>query len=222
MKYFGVFVAFGLVGSSFARPDGAGGHHGHHGHASAAAVAAPAAAASGGYQEPAYDQSSGYDYAAAPTGGSGGYAAAATGYESSGYETSGYDVGNSGYGAVEQDSGFNLSMLIIPILIIAGIALLFPSVQVVPVTANRKRRSAEDEVSGNSLVDRVQDIFMAVMESEECFERVACELGGLANDVGISKNMMTAAAQFVPKKYTKMTKQFNNPKNCHKIKCGSF
>jgi len=223
MKYFGVLVAFGLVGSSVARPDGAGGHHGHHdhGHAAASAVAAPAAAASGGYQEPAYDQSSGYDYAAAPTGGSGGYAAAATGYESSGYET-GYDVGNSGYGAVEQDSGFNPSMLIIPILIIAGIALLFPSVQVVPVTANRKKRSAEDEVSGNSLVDRVQDIFMAVMESEECFERIACEMGGLASDAGINKNMMTTAAAFVPKKYTKMMKQFNNPKNCHKIKCGSF
>jgi len=229
MKYF-VLVAC-VVSSGMARPDGAGGHsHAHHdhgaGHSAPAAVAAP----SSGYQEPSsgyadpgsgYESPSGY---AAPSGG-GDYQAAGSGYETSGYGggvSSGY--GGSGY-AVQEEPAFNPSMLIIPILIIAGIALLFPSVTTVPVNGNaqgRKKRDADDEVSGNSVMSRVQDIFQSVVQSEECLERIACEMGGLVADAGMSKDYFSSAAAFVPKKYTKMIKQFNNAKSCHKIKCGSF
>lgn len=38
------------------------------------------------------------------------------------------------------------------------------------------------------IVERVNDIYMAVVESEECMERVACEIGGLAKDVGLQEN----------------------------------
>ena len=48
-----------------------------------------------------------------------------------------------------------------------------------------------DESSGNSVVERVQDIYMAVLESEERMERVACEGGGLAADAGLSPKMLT-------------------------------
>jgi hypothetical protein len=40
------------------------------------------------------------------------------------------------------------------------------------------------------VVERVNDIYMAVVESEECMERVACELGGLVGDVGLRQNTM--------------------------------
>lgn len=43
----------------------------------------------------------------------------------------------------------------------------------------------------NDIVERVNDIYMAVVESEECMERVACEIGGLANDVGLQENSLT-------------------------------
>jgi len=205
MKYLVIAVC---VGTALARPDGAGGHH-DHGHAPAAP--------SSGYQEPqasygepasGYEQPSGY--------------AAPSGYEQpaydSGYGATGY---SSGYGVAEENGGggFDPSMLIIPILIIAGLALLFPSVTSVNV---RRKRHAEDEVSGNSLVERVQDIYMSVMESEECMERVACEVGGIVDDAGISKNIFNVAESFVPSKYSKMMKKFNNAKDCHKIKCGSM
>ena len=129
------FVIAASVGVAMARPDGAGGHH-DHGHS--AHAAAPAASASGyqepsagysapgtGYQEPSsgYEQPSGYEQ---------------SGYEQSGYETDPYQT--SGYGAVEE-GGFNLSMLILPVMILAGLALLFPSVTTVTV---RKKRSSED------------------------------------------------------------------------------
>jgi len=65
-------------------------------------------------------------------------------------------------------------------------------------------------------------IYMAVLESEECMERVACEVGGLATDAGLPKSVFTLAEPYVPSKYSKFVKKFNQAKDCHKIKCGSF
>jgi len=179
-----------------------GGHH---------AAAAPTASyePAPSYNEPSagYEQPSGY--------------AAPSGYEQpsydSGYGASGY---SSGYG-VADDSGssIDLSMLLIPVFLLAGLALLFPSVQQVQI---RKKRDTEDESSGNSLMERVQDIYMSVVQSEECMERVACEVGGIVNDSGIPSDVFNMAEMFVPSKYSKMMKRFNNAKDCHKIKCGSL
>ena len=46
-----------------------------------------------------------------------------------------------------------------------------------------------DESPMSNMVERVQDMYMAVLQSEECLERVACEVGGLAEDAGISKSL---------------------------------
>ena len=46
-----------------------------------------------------------------------------------------------------------------------------------------------DESPAANMVERIQDMYMALMESEECMERIACEIGGLAGDAGISKSM---------------------------------
>jgi len=80
----------------------------------------------------------------------------------------------------------------------------------------------DEDSTENSLVARIQDIYLAVVESEECMERVACEVGGIAADAGINKGMTKVAESFVPKKYQKMMKNFNASKDCHKIKCGAF
>ena len=40
-----------------------------------------------------------------------------------------------------------------------------------------------------NMVERVQDMYMAVLESEECVERIVCEMGGLVADAGYSKQM---------------------------------
>jgi hypothetical protein len=96
---------------------------------------------------------------------SSGYSAPATGYEQpqTGYEEpqtgygapqTGYDSPQTGYGATgigsgygggdpaPQSGGFDLTQLLIPILIIAGLALLFPSVTTVAV--NRKKREVAE------------------------------------------------------------------------------
>ena len=98
------------------RRDGAGGHH-HDAPASGYGTPPADPPATYGAPEPSYDTP-------------------ATGYGVQ--DTSGYGV--SGYGA--EEAPFDISTLIIPLLIIAGLSLLFPTITTVPVA--RKRRHATD------------------------------------------------------------------------------
>merc|ERR1712180_314687 len=120
----------------------------------------------------------------------------------------------------QAEAGLDLTTLIIPLLALVGLFLLFPTY--VTLTSVRRKREAGEEGEDMSLVNRIQDMYMAVVESEECLERVACEVGGLARDAGLDNSLATTAAFLVPSKYSKFAKQFASPKNCQKIKCGSF
>lgn len=204
--YSKLVVGLAVAGSAMAaeivrRDTGAGGGHAHshdHGHA---------AAPSSGYSEPAQS-----------------YAAPSTGYSQ---PSSGYSSPSTGYGGYSdvgyEEERFDLSTIIIPILIIFGLSLLFPTITSVAVSG-RKKRDVEGSVSTmTDVVERVNDIYMAVVESEECMERIACELGGLASDVGLKDNSIAKMADpFVPAKYKSYYKQFKAGTNCHKIKCGSI
>ena len=141
MKYLVVAAAL-CFGAAVGRPDGAGHSHDHsHDHAAAAPTAPQApqsgyAAASSGYSSPgqSYEQPSAY---AAP---SSGYEQPAAAYEQP-YEQS-YaaptSYGQSYDAAPAPAPGFpNLGLVIIPLLIVAGLALLFPSTTT--VTVRRKR-----------------------------------------------------------------------------------
>jgi len=145
-----------------------------------------------------------------------------------GAPSSGYEEPVSEYGGYEATAGGapDITPILIGILVITGLALLFPSY--VTLTDIRRKRSVpgagvHDEGPDSNLVERVQSIYMAVLESEECVERVVCELGGLAEDAGFSKKMTKSLEMFAPKKYAKMMKTFNHGKDCKKNnKCGYF
>ena len=40
------------------------------------------------------------------------------------------------------------------------------------------------------VVERVNEIYNSVIQSEQCMERIACELGGIAGDVGLKESPM--------------------------------
>lgn len=147
------------------------------------------------------------------------YGAPAPSYGAPSYSSGGgYDVG--GY-----EDDFDLSVIIIPLLVLFGLSLLFPTIVNINASTGRKRREAGDEdVSAlTDVVERVNDIYMSVVESEECMQRIACEIGGLAEDVGIRENSLTQMGElFVPSKYKSYYKQFSSGQDCHKIKCGSI
>eukprot|EP00095_Tigriopus_kingsejongensis_P012231 snap_masked-scaffold87_size395581-processed-gene-0.7 protein:Tk12231 transcript:snap_masked-scaffold87_size395581-processed-gene-0.7-mRNA-1 annotation:"hypothetical protein DAPPUDRAFT_309288" len=151
-----------------------------------------------------------------------GYAQPSSGYaQPSGYG-GGYDVG------YEEEGGgggkFDISALIIPLLIVFGLSLLFPTITSVAVGATgRRKRDLEGANPMSDVAERVNAIYMAVVESEECLERVACEIGGLATDVGLKDNALTKMTDpFVPLKYKKYMTQFKTGQNCHKLKCGQL
>jgi len=140
---------------------------------------------------------------------------------STGYETPSYGGASSGYGEASA-GGLDLTSILIPILALLGLSLLFPTFVTINGTGRRKRE-AEDEPPAANMVERIQDMYMALMESEECMERIACEVGGLVSDAGISKSMTKVAGEFLPKKYAKMMRTFNHGKDCKKNnKCGMF
>lgn len=214
-----------LVGSALARPDGTGGHH-QHGHHAEHVAADPAPAPSSGYAEPAAAYSAPASAYGAPDAG---YSAPEAGYgapEAAYAAPSASGYGPPAYGSYEQTApeglgplpGIDLTTLLIPILIIAGLALLFPSTTTVDV--NRRKRSAEDEEP--TIMERMVDIMESVTTSEGCMERIACEVGGMADQAGMDKTMSRLAESFVSKKAQKLMKKFNGSQDCRKIKCGMF
>merc|ERR1712038_1187018 len=193
------------------RRDG-GGSHSHSSSSSSSSYGAPepsysAPAPSYGAPEPSYS-------APAPS-----YSAPAPSY---GAPEASY--GAPSYGYEEASAGLDLTLILIPILALLGLSLLFPTFVTINGTGRRKRDVMdEDESTTSNMINRVQDMYMAIMESEECIERVVCELGGLVEDAGYSKQMTRSLELFAPKKYQKMMKSFNKGKDCTKNnKCGIF
>ena len=152
MRSFQTLTVLALAGHSLARPDGVGGHHAHH--TDHGAVAAPSdqyAEPSAGYAEPS---ASGY---AAPDAG---YGAPDAGYGAPSYSSGSgagyYDTSATGGFADDSINPFGnalsgsdgMSMILIPLLVVAALFLLIPGVTTVPVNAGtgRKKRATLGEL----------------------------------------------------------------------------
>lgn len=240
----GLAIAGGVSAADILRVRRDGGGHGHdHGHAAAApaagysepasSYAAPApsySAPAPSYSAPAPSYSAPAPSYGAPAPSYGApapsYGAPAPSYGAPAPSYGGGDYGSSyDVGGYEDDGPrFDISVIIIPILIIIGLSLLFPTITSVAVSGRKKRELGEESSNPlNDVVERVNDIYMSVVESEECMERVACELGGIVGDIGLKENSMAKMAEaFVPSKYKGYYKQFQSGQNCHKIKCGNI
>merc|ERR1712008_388553 len=116
----------------------------------------------------------------------------------------------------------DLTPIIVGILVLTGLSLLFPTF--VSLATVRRKRHAEDEGDHQTdVIERVNEIYTAVVQSEECMEKIACEVGALAGDVGLTQSPALKLAEgFVPSKYKTYYKQFTAGKDCHKIKCSTF
>merc|ERR1711899_438508 len=140
-----------------------------------------------------------------------------------------YGAPETGYGPPAETYGVpsyeeeplpDLTPIIVGILVLTGLSLLFPTF--VSLTDVRKKRHADDDTSSD-VIERVNEIYTAVVQSEECMEKIACEVGALAGDVGLTRNPALKLAEgFMPSKYKTYYKQFVAGKDCHKIKCGTF
>lgn len=122
--------------------------------------------------------------------------------------------------AASAPASVDLTVILLPVLALIGLFLLFPTY--VSLSTVRRKREAEDEDVASDVINRIQGIYEAVVQSEECIESIACNAGALARDVGISPAISASAMLVTPKKYAKYAKQFAMPADCSKLKCGKL
>lgn len=114
-------------------------------------------------------------------------------------------------------------LVVLGVITFTSLAIGFPGQLTLTEVRSRRMSRKRKRSPLNDVVERVNDIYMSVVESEECMQRIACEVGGLAKDVGLKDNGVTKMADpFVPSKYKAYFKQFTKGQDCHKIKCGNM
>jgi len=75
----------------------------------------------------------------------------------------------------------------------------------------------------SDVADRVNNIYNSVITTENCLARIACELGGLASNIGLKVSPMAKIQDlFIHAKYKPYYKQIRSGQNCERIKCGSL
>ncbi|XP_066943060.1 uncharacterized protein [Macrobrachium rosenbergii] len=140
------------------------------------------------------------------------------------YESYGSYPEHSSYTA--HDGGSYLAY-ILPALAITGLSLLFPNVVTVNTTRRRRRDAqnpAEAESPVNELSEHLMNIYFAATESDECIQRIVCEVGASARSLN-SENMtslISLLSASAPSKYNKFFEKFKmgmNAEKCEKIGC---
>jgi len=114
----------------------------------------------------------------------------------------------------------------VPLVAIGGLALLSPLV------LGRKRRDLDglEESKGepdavDRLRARVTDIYTDVTTSDECIERLVCELGAVAKDVYYKDSVIRVMNYFAPSHYKKYLSTLKSAaytgdtSKCRQIKC---
>jgi len=87
-------------------------------------------------------------------------------------------------------SKYGLGSVVLPLVALAGLSLLIPTVTSLSTTS-RKKRSAEENLNlqqaglGGYLdrIDRYYSLYKNAIEREECFNRIICELGDAVSGV---------------------------------------
>lgn len=114
----------------------------------------------------------------------------------------------------------------VPLVAIGGLALLSP------LALGRKRRDLDglEESKGepdavDRLRARVTDIYTDVTTSDECIERLVCELGAVAKDVYYKDSVIRVMNYFAPSHYKKYLSTLKSAaytgdtSKCRQIKC---
>jgi hypothetical protein len=184
-------TAYGAASSPSAtygvQPEGSG-HFpsGSHPSYSAAAAAASYGAQNGAQYNP---QSNGYG----PYNGQHGYG----NYASASGPQATYEPPSSGY------RRYGLSSILMPMLALAGLSLLIPTVTSLG-SSGRRKRSIEDNAKESAMtgyIDRLEryySIYRTAVEKEECMNRILCELGDAVSGVRGKSTVLTVLEKVVP------------------------
>lgn len=154
-----------------------------------AAAAASSFGSQSGNQIPFNPQGSGYS----PYSGQHSYG----NYASASGPQATYEPPSSGY------RKYGLSSILMPMLALAGLSLLIPTVTSLGSTG-RKKRSIEDNVKDSAVtgyIDRLEryySIYRTAVEKEDCMNRIICELGDAMSGVRGKSTVLTVIEKVVP------------------------
>ncbi|XP_075731105.1 uncharacterized protein LOC119181896 isoform X2 [Rhipicephalus microplus] len=95
---------------------------------------------------------------------------------------------------------YGLGSVIMPLLALAGLGLLIPTVTSL---SGKKKRSIEDASRAHlgdyaERLERYFKIYRAAVESEECMNRIVCELGDAVSNVRGKSALLTVMEKFAP------------------------
>ncbi|RWS28296.1 hypothetical protein B4U80_07693 [Leptotrombidium deliense] len=98
---------------------------------------------------------------------------------------------------------YGIGSIIMPMLALAGLSLLIPTVTSLGTAAGRKRRSTDkpkDSALGNYLnrLERYYSLYKTAVEKEECMNRIFCELGDAMSNVRGKSAFFTVVEKLVP------------------------
>jgi len=137
-----------------------------------------------------------------------------------------YPVDESGHDLA--GSGFDVfTSIILPLVILGGLLLALSSLTFT-FTGRAMREGQEPGLVEqlHSEVERIFNIYMSAMESEECVQRALCQSGSYAKTFKHKNVIMSVAQAFVPEHmkgnmdiFKAAAKDGFEMKKCHKYKC---
>ncbi|XP_076355233.1 uncharacterized protein LOC143249373 [Tachypleus tridentatus] len=129
----------------------------------------------------------------------------------------------------ETQSSLGLGSLIMPMLALAGLGLILPSVSSSLTSSSRRKREAEDKMdifSGyRRKLEKYYSIYRSAVENEECLNRVICELGNAMSDAKSKVSIIRVLEHFVPEQIRNKMEIFETAAlstkvgKCYKYKC---
>lgn len=94
---------------------------------------------------------------------------------------------------------------------------------------NRKRRAAADKESSGlpvmsiAQVERMTEVVFAAMRSQECIQRLLCEVGTLSKSYSdTAHSVAKAVEQFVPESIKESYEVFTKAEKCEQYRCGTL
>jgi len=159
-----------------------------------------------------------------------------TSYSSSGSGSSSNDQGNMYYYYYPVDesghdlagAGFDVfTSLILPLVILGGLLLALSSLTFT-FTGRAMRESNEPGLVDqlHTEVERIFNVYLNAMESEECVQRAACQTGNYAQTFKHKDMVLSVVEAFVPEHmksnldiFKVAAKEGFELKKCHKYKC---
>ncbi|XP_042204235.1 uncharacterized protein LOC121853908 isoform X2 [Homarus americanus] len=117
----------------------------------------------------------------------------------------------------------NYFAYILPALAIAGLSLLFPNIVTVD-TAGRRRRDIGSEAPVAALTEHLMNVYYAAIESDQCMQRLACELGAASISLNPHHHnlMLQVLGSTTSNKYSGLFDKFKagvNAEKCKKYGC---